>query len=97
MYYAIFTVVGTVLEISLAIAMDRLAFKKLRKVMQSILVIPIFISFTAVQFIVYAFLSPDQGMINNLFGLRKYRTIRRHIWRCLFRHLLLADFSIYRQ
>ena len=29
--------------------------------------------------------------------LRKYRTIRRHIWRCLFRHLLLADFSIYRQ
>ena len=30
-------------------------------------------------------------------GLRKYRTIRRHIWRCLFRHLRLADFSIYRQ
>ena len=30
-------------------------------------------------------------------NLRKYRTIRRHIWRCLFRHLLLADFSIYRQ
>ena len=28
---------------------------------------------------------------------RNYRTIRRHIWRCLFRHLLLADFSIYRQ
>ena len=27
--------------------------------------------------------------------LGKYRTIRRHIWRCLFRHLLLADFSIY--
>lgn len=48
MYYAIFTVVGTVLEISLAIAMDQLAFKKLGKVMQSILVIPIFISFTAV-------------------------------------------------
>ena len=29
--------------------------------------------------------------------LGNYRTIRRHIWRCLFRHLLLADFSIYRQ
>ncbi len=30
-------------------------------------------------------------------ALGKYRTIRRRIWRCLFRHLLLADFSIYRQ
>ena len=33
----------------------------------------------------------------NVINLRKYRTIRRHIWRCPFRHLLLADFSIYRQ
>lgn len=37
--------------------------------MQSILVVPVFISFAAVQFIVYAFLSPDKGMINNLLGL----------------------------
>lgn len=80
MYYAIFTVVGTVLEISLAIAMDRLAFKKLGKVMQSILVIPIFISFTAVQFIVYAFLSPDQGMINNLFGLNIRWYLKAEYW-----------------
>ena len=29
--------------------------------------------------------------------LRQYRTIRRQRWRCLFCHLLLADFSIYLQ
>ncbi len=29
--------------------------------------------------------------------LRNYRTIRRHIWRCLFRQSSLADFLIYRQ
>lgn len=29
--------------------------------------------------------------------LRQYRTIRRQRRRCLFRHLLLADFSIYLQ
>ncbi len=69
MYYVLFTVVGLILEISLAIAMDQLVFKKLGKVVQSILVIPVFISFTAVQFIVYAFLSPDKGMINNFFDL----------------------------
>ena len=69
MYYVIFTVAGMILEISLAIAMDQLVFKRVGKVMQSIFVIPVFISFTAVQFIVYAFLSPDMGMINHLFGL----------------------------
>ena len=69
MYYVIFTVTGMILEISLAIAMDQLVFKRIGKVMQSIFVIPVFISFTAVQFIVYAFLSPDMGMINHLFGV----------------------------
>ncbi len=37
--------------------------------MQSIMIIPVFISFTAVQFIVYAYLNSDTGMVNNLFGL----------------------------
>lgn len=68
-YYVIFTVIGMFLEIVLAIAMDQLVFKKLGKVMQCVLIIPIFISFTAVQFIVYAFLSSDTGMINHLFGV----------------------------
>ena len=68
-YYVIFTVTGMILEISLAIAMDQLVFKRIGKVMKSIFVIPVFISFTAVQFIVYAFLSTDMGMINHLFGV----------------------------
>lgn len=29
--------------------------------------------------------------------LGQHRTIRRQRWQCLFRHLLLADFLIYRQ
>ncbi|MDD2213996.1 MAG: ABC transporter permease subunit [Oscillospiraceae bacterium] len=68
MYYLIFTAAGMLLEIAIAIAMDQLAFKRLGKVMQSVLIVPIFISYTAVQFIVYAFLSSNTGIINNLFG-----------------------------
>lgn len=68
MYYVIFTAVGMFLEIVLAIAMDQLVFRKLGKAMQSILIIPVFISFTAVQFIVYAFLGGDTGMLNHLLG-----------------------------
>lgn len=67
-YYLIFTLIGTFLNIVLAIAIDQFVFKKAGKAMQSIMIIPVFISYAAVQFIVYAYLSTDNGMINHLFG-----------------------------
>ncbi len=68
MYYAIFTVIGTTLNVVLAIAIDQFAFKKVGKVMQTLMIIPVFISYAAVQFIVYAFISSDTGLINSTFG-----------------------------
>lgn len=64
-YYLIFTILGTVLNIVIAIGIDQFVFKRLGKAFQSIMIIPVFISFAAVQFIVYAFLS-NSGMINNI-------------------------------
>lgn len=64
-YYVIFTVVGTVLNIVLAIAIDQLIFRRIGKAFQSIMIIPVFISYAAVQFVVYAFFSND-GMINGI-------------------------------
>ncbi len=69
MYYVIFTVLGTFLNVVLAIAIDQFLFKKSAKVMQTIMIIPTFISFAAVQFIVYAFISTDTGILNNTFGM----------------------------
>ena len=37
--------------------------------MQSIMIIPAFISYAAVQFVVYAYLNSSTGMINEIFGL----------------------------
>lgn len=69
MYYVLFTGVGTVLNVTLAIAIDQLALKRFAKVTQTLMIMPIFISYAAVQFIVFAFLSKDTGLINNMFGL----------------------------
>jgi multiple sugar transport system permease protein/putative aldouronate transport system permease protein len=69
MYYVIFTLLGTFLNVLLAICIDQLVFKKLGGALQSILIIPIFISYAAVQFIVYAYLASDTGMINHRFGI----------------------------
>ena len=69
MYYVIFTAVGTFLNVVLAIAIDQFVFKKVAKTMQTIMIVPVFISYAAVQFIVYAFISTDTGILNNTFGM----------------------------
>lgn len=69
MYYVIFTALGTLLNVVLAIAIDQFVFKKMAKVMQTIMIIPVFISYAAVQFIVYAFISTDTGILNNSLGM----------------------------
>lgn len=69
MYYVIFTALGTFLNVVLAIAIDQFVFKKVAKTMQTIMIIPVFISYAAVQFIVYAFISTDTGILNNTFGM----------------------------
>lgn len=78
MYYVIFTAVGTFLNVVLAISIDQLMFKKAGKTMQTLMIIPVFISYAAVQFIVYAFISTDTGIINNTFDahLRFYSTAK---------------------
>ena len=69
LYYLIFTAVGTILNVAIAIAIDQLVFKRMAKTMQTLMIIPVFISYAAVQFIVYAFISSDTGLINNALGL----------------------------
>lgn len=68
LYYVVFTALGTLLNVTLAIAIDQCLFKKMAKTMQTLMIIPVFISYAAVQFIVFAFLSSDTGLINNTLG-----------------------------
>ena len=68
LYYLLFTAVGTFLNVTLAIMIDKLVFKRMAKTMQTLMIIPVFISYAAVQFIVYAFISSDTGIINHMFN-----------------------------
>lgn len=65
-YYLIFTVIGTICEVGLAIAIYEMVFKKLGKTMQSILILPTFISWVAVTYLVSAFLQTNTGLVNQL-------------------------------
>lgn len=81
-YYLIFTALGTFLNVVLAIAIDQCIFKRMAKTMQTIMIIPVFISYAAVQFIVYAFISTDTGILNQTFnmGVRFYSTASLWPW-----------------
>ena len=82
LYYLLFTAVGTFLNVVLAIAIDQLMLKRMAKTMQTLMIIPVFISYAAVQFIVYAFISTDTGILNKSLGMgvRFYSTANLWPW-----------------
>ena len=80
LYYLLFTAVGTVLNVALAIAIDNLMLKRLAKTMQTLMIIPVFISYAAVQFIVFAFIDTRTGIINNTLGLNTRFYSQAGLW-----------------
>ena len=65
-YFVIFTIINTVAQVFLAIGINELVFKKMGKVIQSILILPTFISHVAVSYIVEGMLKYDVGLISRL-------------------------------
>ncbi len=63
-YYLIFTVTGTIGNIAIAIGINEMVFKRAAKYFQSMMILPTFISYIAVAFVVKAFLQNDIGIIN---------------------------------
>ncbi len=71
-YNLVFIVLGTVVSIAIAIMLNELRSKTSKKVYQVLFLIPYLISMVVVSYIVFAFLSADNGFLNKtilpLFG-----------------------------
>ena len=80
LYYLLFTAVGTLLNVTLAIAIDNMLLKRMAKTMQTLMIIPVFISYAAVQFIVFAFIDTRTGIINNTLGLNMRFYSQSGLW-----------------
>lgn len=65
LYNVVFIVLGMVVGIALAILITDVASKQARKIYQSAIMFPFLISIVIVSYIVFAFLSVENGMINN--------------------------------
>ena len=65
LYNLLFIVTGNVLAITVAIALDAVHSKFLKKFSQVVILIPYLLSTVIVSYIVYAFLNPTNGFMNN--------------------------------
>ena len=63
-YFLLFTLVVTVGNVMVAIGINEMVGKKLAKMFQSFMILPTFISYIAVSFVVYAFLKNQTGIVN---------------------------------
>ncbi len=64
LYNAAFIIIGTIFSITVAILFNEIRGKMVKKVYQTTILIPYLISMVIVSYLVYAFLSADNGFIN---------------------------------
>ena len=65
LYNIVFIILGMVVGVTLAILITDVMSKRLKKVYQSAIMLPFLISIVIVSYIVFAFLSVENGMFNN--------------------------------
>jgi len=68
-YNVVFILLNMFLAVTLALLLSEIHSKKLAKTLQTIFIMPYFLSMTVVSIIVFAFLSPNSGFLNNILEL----------------------------
>lgn len=66
LYNIAFIILGLIFSVGIAIVFSEMRSRKLVKVYQTTMLFPYFISWVIISFFVYAFLSPDKGLINQM-------------------------------
>ena len=64
-YNILFIILGIVFGVFCAIMLNEIQSKMSLKIFQTLILIPFLLSYVIVNYLVYAFLSPDTGLVNN--------------------------------
>lgn len=64
LYNLAFILLDTILAITLAILLNEIRSKRMKKFYQTVMLLPYLLSMVIVSYLVYGFLSPDQGYLN---------------------------------
>ena len=96
-YNAVFIVLNMFLAVLMALLLNELHSRRLAKVLQTIYIMPHFLSMTAVALIVYAFLSPTSGLLNsvlNALGMESHSWYQETTWWPVFFVIISAWKSV---
>jgi len=66
LYNIVFIILGIVLPVALAIMINNIYSKRKSKTYQTMMFLPHFMSWVVVSYFVYAFLSPERGLMNSI-------------------------------
>lgn len=66
LYNILFIILGVVIPVCLSLMMSQLYSKKYGKICQTFMFLPYFMSWVVVTYFVFAFLSPDKGLVNQV-------------------------------
>ncbi|GGH80029.1 putative aldouronate transport system permease protein [Pullulanibacillus pueri] len=68
LYNFAFIVLGTIFAVFIAIVLSEIRSRKMKKIYQTSMLFPYFLSWVIISYFVYAFLSPDKGLLNSIIG-----------------------------
>jgi putative aldouronate transport system permease protein len=66
LYNSAFIILGTLFAVFIAIVLSELRSRKMKKIYQTSMLFPYFLSWVIISYFVYAFLSPDKGLLNSM-------------------------------
>ena len=66
LYNIVFIILGVLIPVTLAVIISQIYSKRAGKVYQTMMFFPHFMSWVVVSYFVYAFLSPDKGLLNGV-------------------------------
>lgn len=89
LYNVTFIVLNTSLSMGLAILFSELYSRRLAKTLQTLLIMPYFLSMAVVAIIVYGFLSQRDGYVNRILGAFGYKARNWYTYRPLWPWLLV--------
>lgn len=64
-YNLIFIFLGTMVAVAVAVALNELRNHRLKRIYQSVIFLPYFLSWVVISYLVFSFLSVDMGFVNN--------------------------------
>ena len=65
LYNVVFIILGMIVAIAVAIMLNEIYSKTAKKFYQTIVLLPHLLSMVVISYVVYGFLSPDQGFVNH--------------------------------